>query len=115
MSSPSKRSTPSPCIDQSRKRTREGSDNTSPLQSLLEQIRRLKLPSIDQATANRLLKPWLLKALEQDDKGTLLEAIQPFGWSSTGFSKTVDLGMLSLVLQVCTSLSVCTLYAFRVP
>lgn len=99
MSSPGKRSTPSPCNDQSRKRSREVPGTTSPLQSLLEQIRRLKLPSIDQATANSLLKPWLLKALEHDDKGTLLEAIQPFGWSSTGFSKTVDLGMLSLVLQ----------------
>eukprot|EP00878_Enallax_costatus_P034284 GHUV01038005.1.p1 GENE.GHUV01038005.1~~GHUV01038005.1.p1 ORF type:complete len:206 (-),score=26.82 GHUV01038005.1:132-749(-) len=100
MSSPGKRATPSPNNDQSRKRSREVSDTTSPLQSLLEQIRRLKLPSIDQATANSLLRPWLLKALEQDDKGTLLEAIQPFGWSSAGFSKTVDLGMLSLVLQV---------------
>lgn len=76
------------------------SDTTSPLQSLLEQIRRLKLPSIDQATANSLLRPWLLKALEQDDKGTLLEAMQPFGWSDGGFSRSVDLGMLSLVLQV---------------
>lgn len=74
-----------------------------PLAALLEQIRRLKLPSLcDAATANRLLAPFVQEALRLDERGTLLAIVQQFGWEggSGEFSKAIDLGSLSLLLQV---------------
>eukprot|EP00879_Flechtneria_rotunda_P030541 GHRR01033185.1.p1 GENE.GHRR01033185.1~~GHRR01033185.1.p1 ORF type:complete len:416 (+),score=103.73 GHRR01033185.1:575-1822(+) len=81
------------------KRGREASES-SPLGRLLEQIRRLKLPAIDAETANELIGPFLREALKYDDsKGTLFAIVQQFGWEAAGFSKGVDLGSFSLLLQ----------------
>lgn len=84
----------------SRKRGREVSG--SPLQCLLEQIRRLKLPSVDAATANELLAPFVRDALRHDDKGALASIVAQFGWAGDSFCRAVDLGGLSLLLQVCS-------------
>lgn len=82
------------------KRSREPEEQ--PLAALLEQIRRLKLPSLcDAATANRLLAPFVQEALKLDERGTLLGIVQQFGWegASGEFIKPIDLGSLSLLLQ----------------
>eukprot|EP00882_Tetradesmus_deserticola_P017021 GHRQ01018207.1.p1 GENE.GHRQ01018207.1~~GHRQ01018207.1.p1 ORF type:complete len:129 (+),score=19.74 GHRQ01018207.1:208-594(+) len=84
---------------QTRKRGREQA-HSSPLRSLLEQIRRLKLPSIDAATADELLAPFIKQALQYDIEGTLLAIVSQFGWQADGFTTGVDLGSLSLLLQV---------------
>ncbi|WIA34068.1 hypothetical protein OEZ86_012446 [Tetradesmus obliquus] len=81
-----------------RKRGREQA-NSSPLRSLLEQIRRLKLPSIDAATADELLAPFIKQALQFDTEGTLLAIVKQFGWQADGFTTGVDLGSFSLLLQ----------------
>jgi hypothetical protein len=61
----------------------------------------LKLPSIDAATANRLLGPFVKEALKFDDRGTLLAIVQQFGWDPNGdFTRALDLGSFSLLLQV---------------
>lgn len=120
--------TPTGSDQQSRKRSREAPES-SPLGRLLEQIRRLKLPCVDAATANRLLGPFLAQALKFDDgkgagtapgrrwlartvgarrrglpprlpAGTLLGIVQQFGWENGSFCKGVDLGSFSLLLQV---------------
>lgn len=97
------------------------------LQLLLEQVKRLKIPSCDCATANRLLGPFVREALKFDDeRGTLLTIVEQFGWQAqpdtvrladTGaagaagagagsvaaageFCRTLDLGSFSLGLQV---------------
>jgi hypothetical protein len=83
----------------------EASPSSSPISRLLEQIRRLKLPSIDAATANRLLGPFVKEALKFDDHGTLLAIVQQFGWDPNGeFTRALDLGSFSLLLQVGSSL-----------
>jgi hypothetical protein len=51
-----------------------------PCSALLEQIRRLKLPAVDAATANRLLGPFVREALKFDERSTLLGIVQQFGW-----------------------------------
>lgn len=85
------------------------SPSNSPLAALLEQIRRLKLPSVDSSTANRLLGPFVREALKFDERGTLLAIVQQFGWEDTpaggsssaaGFTRALDLGSFSLLLQV---------------
>ncbi|KAF6263903.1 kinase-like domain-containing protein [Scenedesmus sp. NREL 46B-D3] len=81
-----------------RKRGREQA-HSSPLRSLLEQIRRLKLPSIDAATADELLAPFIKQALQFDIEGTLLAIVRQFGWQADGFTTGVDLGSFSLLLQ----------------
>lgn len=88
------------CVSgQNRKRGR-AEQASSPLRSLLEQIRRLKLPSIDAATADQLLAPFCKAALQFDSEGMLLAILQQFGWEAGGFTKGVDLGSFSLLLQV---------------
>lgn len=90
------------------KRGRE-TPSSSPLARLLEQIRRLKLPSVDAATANRLLGPFVKEALRFDERGTLLAIVQQFGWQAGGqdFTQPIDLGSFSLLLQVCM-IQLCT-------
>jgi hypothetical protein len=88
------------------KRAREAaggapSHHHHPLATLLEQIRRLKLPSVDPDTANRLLGPFIREALRLDERGTLLAIVQQFGWQAGGeFTQAIDLGSFSLLLQV---------------
>lgn len=82
------------------KRGRETQPSSSPLARLLEQIRRIKLPSVDADTANRLLGPFIREALKYDERGTLLAIVQQFGWQAGGeFSQAIDLGSFSLLLQ----------------
>jgi hypothetical protein len=90
-----------PCTDQNNSRKRGRAAEASPLGRLLEQIRRLKLPCVDAATANQLLGPFIREALKYDDgKGTLLAIVQQFGWETGTFSQDLDLGSFSLLLQV---------------
>jgi hypothetical protein len=60
----------------------------------------LKLPSIDAATADELLAPFIKQALQFDTAGTLLAIVRQFGWQADGFTTGVDLGSFSLLLQV---------------
>jgi hypothetical protein len=75
----------------------------SPLARLLEQIRRLKLPSVDAGTANRLLGPFVREALKYDERGSLMAIVEQFSWQARGeaFTQAIDLGSFSLLLQVC--------------
>lgn len=99
IASPSTADPSSVCGPHTRKRGREQA-HSSPLRSLLEQIRRLKLPSIDAATADELLAPFIKQALQFDIEGTLLAIVRQFGWQADGFTTGVDLGSFSLLLQV---------------
>jgi hypothetical protein len=84
------------------------------------------VPTVDAATANRLLGPFVREALKFDERGTLLGIVEQFGWqaaagtagtaaagasgddkgavgsgAATGeFSRALDLGSFSLLLQV---------------
>lgn len=97
------------------KRGREPEEQ--PIFGLLEQIRRLKLPCVDAATANKLLGPFVREALKFDERDTLLAIVAQFGWQEAqqggpgaagpsssppgGFDRALDLGSFSLLLQVC--------------
>jgi hypothetical protein len=82
-----------------RKRSRDGCTESS-LGRLLEQIKRLKLPTIDREFANRMLAPFVREALTQvDTNGTLLGIIRLHGWDTSGFVGPVDLFSLSTAVQ----------------
>ena len=80
-----------------RKRGREAT-GTSPLSRLLDQLRRLKLPSISGEDANLLLGPLVLDCLKLCNDSTLTEILCSFGWQDEAFTGPVNLFGLATAL-----------------
>lgn len=80
-----------------RKRGRDPS--TSPLSRLLDQLKRLRVPSIGPDEANRLLGPLVLDCLAVCNDSSLSDILSSFGWQGAGFTTTVNLFGLSTALS----------------
>lgn len=80
-----------------RKRGRDST--TSPLSRLLDQLKRLRVPSIGPDEANALLGPLVLDCLAACNDSSLSDILSSFGWQGNGFTATVNLFGLSTALS----------------
>ena len=80
-----------------RKRGRDTA--TSPLSRLLDQLKRLRVPSIGPEEANALLGPLVLDCLGGCNDSSLADILASFGWQGGGFTTTVNLFGLSTALS----------------
>jgi hypothetical protein len=81
-----------------RKRTRS-QDGTSPLTRLLDQLKRLRVPSIPAEEANALLGPLVLDCLKLCNDSSLADILWNFGWQGNAFTAPVNLFGLSTALS----------------
>jgi len=80
-----------------RKRGRE--TGGSPLSRLLDQLKRLRVPSISPEEANALLGPLVLDCLKLCNDSTLTDILRNFGWQGDAFTTPVNLFGLSTALS----------------
>jgi hypothetical protein len=81
-----------------RKRGREAVGD-SPLSRLLDQLKRLRVPSISPEEANALLGPLVLDCLKLCNDSTLTDILWNFGWQGDAFTTPVNLFGLATALS----------------
>jgi hypothetical protein len=69
------------------------------LSRLLEQLKRLRVPSISSEEANALLGPLVLDCLKLCSDSTLGDILWNFGWRGEAFTSPVNLFGLSTALS----------------
>jgi serine/threonine protein kinase len=80
---------------------KRGRDGSTPIQSLLEELKALRCVACDLSAINSKLSGHVQEALQQDEDGSLLELFQRYGYSPSAqaFSAKLDLYCLSSALS----------------